>query len=377
MALEFLQPVSVEISNFLDTLSNQCLGKKIAVHTETEFPDLKQISLAIITVNEDRGAKFENKEEKFDNFRKQFYQLYPGNWKNNIADLGHLEAGENISDTYFAIREIASTLIKQKITPIIIGGSQDLTYAMYRAYDKLEQMVNVVAIDNQFDFHQEEKLASDSYLSSIIIEEPNNLNNFSNIGYQTYYNPQEEIDLIEKMYFDAYRLGEIINNPTHIEPVFRDADLVSLDLKSMKSSESGNPNDILPNGFNSREICLLSRYAGISDKVSSFGIFNHYNTMLETHLIAQIIWYFIEGYHFRSYEYPFEDKKDYFKYTVLIEDDELVFFKSNRSERWWIEIESKHNNKLKRTLLPCTKEDYQAATQQNIPERWWKAQKRC
>ena len=67
-----------------------------------------------------------------------------------------------------------------------------------------------------------------SYLSKIVIDEPNNLFNYTNVGFQTYYNSQEEIDLIEKMFFDAYRLGEISNNIALAEPVFRDADCVSL-----------------------------------------------------------------------------------------------------------------------------------------------------
>ncbi len=119
--------------------------------------------------------------------------------------------------------------------PIILGGSQDLTYAMYRGYDKLEQMVNLVSVDNQFDFFKENSVSSNSYLSKIIVEEPNNLFNYCNLGYQTYYNSQEEIDLIEKLYFEAYRLGEISNNSAIAEPVFRDADLVSVDMTSIQS----------------------------------------------------------------------------------------------------------------------------------------------
>lgn len=95
-------------------------------------------------------------------------------------------------------------------------------------------------------------------------------------------------------------------------------------------------------------------------------------------LITQIIWYFIEGYHYRSYEFPFEDKTNYFKYIVLIEEEELVFYKSNRSERWWIEINlsNNYNKTNKITLLPCTYEDYLAACEQEIPERWWKAHRK-
>lgn len=57
----------------------------------------------------------------------------------------------------------------------------------------------------------------------------------------------------------------------------RDADLISIDLNSIKSADSGNFISFQPNGFNGKEICSLARYAGISDKVSSFGVFNHNN----------------------------------------------------------------------------------------------------
>ena len=278
------------------------------------------------------------------------------------------------------MQKVVSKLLKHKIIPIILGGSQDVTYALYRAYDDLEQMVNLVSIDSKFDFgKQDGSIPSESYLTKIIVEEPNNLFNFSNVGFQTYYNSQEEIDLIDKLFFDAYRLGEVCNNISIAEPVFRDDDLVSLDMNSVKSSDSGNFKNFQPNGFNGKEICALARYSGISDKVTLFGIFNHNNSMQETALIAQILWYFIEGVHYRSNEYPFGSKENYIKYTVPFEDEDIVFFKSDKTERWWIEIpffSSLHNKLKKNTLLPCTHEDYLAACNQEFPERWWKAQRK-
>lgn len=379
MVFDFLQPVSSSIEEYISTLSNQTLGKKVVLHTQTDFPVLENIALALITVNESRGAAKENEDCNFDRFRKEFYSLYPGNWNVSLADLGTIEAGASIEDTYFVLKKLVEELVKKKIIPIVIGGSQDLTYAMYRAYDNLDQMVNLVAVDNQFDFAKENAFPSNSYLSKIIIEEPTNLFNYANLGFQTYYNSQEEIDLIEKMYFEAYRLGEVATNIAVAEPVFRDADLVSIDVTSVQSSFSGNFSQFNPNGFNGKEICSLTRYAGISDKVTSFGIFNFNVTSQETVLIAQMVWYFIEGFSFRSNEYPFGSKEKYIKYIVPIDDEELVFYKSHISGRWWIEIPflTNVNNKLKRvTLLPCTNEDYLAACEQEIPERWWKAQRR-
>ena len=379
MEFDFLCPLDYEILKFIGGLSSQQLGSKVVFHTKEQFPDLNKIKIAIIGVLDNRGDS--NQTENIDllPIRKEFYGLFPGNWDASIADLGDILAGNSTEDTYFALREVASSLIKKKIIPIILGGSQDLTYALYRAYDGLEQMVNLVSIDNKFDFGKEsDPVSAASYLTKIIIDEPNNLFNYSNIGFQTYYNSQEEIDLIDKLFFEAYRLGDISNNIAIAEPVFRDADMVSLDLTAVKSSDSGNYTVFSPNGFNGKEICALSRYSGISDKVSLFGVFNHNNSKQESVLIAQIIWYFIEGFHYRSNEYPFGSKENYIKYIIPLEE-ELVFYKSNKTDRWWIEIPfiSNSNNKLRKsTLLPCSYEEYLGACNQEIPERWWKAQRK-
>lgn len=380
MEFDFLKPLDNEILRSIKGFSSQQLGSKVVFHTAEDFPDLNKIKIAVIGVLENRGDVNRTEDVDLSHIRKELYGLFPGNWDASIADLGNILAGNTISDTYFALKKVISSLIKKKIIPIVIGGSQDLTYALYRGYDDLEQMVNLVSIDNKFDFGKEDAgVSASSYLTKIIIDEPNNLFNFSNVGFQTYYNSQEEIDLIDKLFFDAYRLGEISNNIAISEPVFRDADLVSIDLSSVKSSDSGNNNPFTPNGFNGKEICSLSRYAGISDKVSLLGIFNHNNSRQESVLVAQIIWYFIEGFHYRSNEYPFGSRENYIKYIVPLDDEELVFYKSNKTDRWWIEIPfiSSSNNKLKKnTLLPCSHEEYLGACNQEIPERWWKAQRK-
>lgn len=380
MEFDFLVPLDSEILNHIQELSAQHLGSKIVLHTNDSVPDLDKINIAVIGVLDNRGDRNAKADVDLNAVRKELYSMFSGNWKASIADLGDVLAGNSKEDTYFAVKKITAALIKRKIIPIVLGGSQDITYALYRAYDNLEQMVNLVAIDSKFDFGKEnEPIGSNSFLTKIIIDEPNNLFNFCNIGYQTYYNSQEEIDLVEKLFFDAYRLGEVSNNISISEPVFRDADLVSIDLRAVKSSDSGNFIDFNPNGFNGKEICSLSRYAGISDKVTSFGVFNHNNSKQEAVIIAQICWYFIEGYHYRSNEYPFGSRENYLKYIVPLEEEDLVFYKSDKTDRWWIEIPyvlSSSNKLKKNTLLPCSYEEYLLACNQELPERWWKAQRK-
>lgn len=377
MEFSFLEPIDIEIQQFVKQLTSQQLGSKIVFHNSEDLPDLNKIRVAIVGVLE---SKQDGTVTSLKSIRNELYALYPGNWETSIADLGNIRPGHSQKDTFFALQSVVSALIKKRIIPIIIGGSQDLTYALYRAYDVLEQMVNLVAIDSKFDFGKEsDVISATSYLTKIILDEPNNLFNFCNVGYQTYYNSQEEIDLVEKLFFDSYRLGDVCSNISIAEPVFRDADIISLDLTSIKTSDSGNFRNFIPNGFSGKEICSLARYAGLSDKVSCFGIFNHGDTEQESKLTSQIIWYFIEGFHYRSNEYPFGSKENYLKYIIPLEDQELVFYKSHKTGRWWIEIPylSTANTKLKKnTLLPCSHEEYLAACQHEIPERWWKAQRK-
>ena len=196
MNFDYLFPVDDVVAAHSMLLSDQSLGHYISIHTKQHgIPELTNVKIAIIGIEEGRSA-IDNKGtgQGIDFIRKQLYELYPGNWMISIADLGNIPQGNDIEDTYYAAKDLLSGLLKQNIIPIIIGGGQDLTYANYRAYDTLEQMVNIVSIDSKFDFGSiQDGITSQSYLSSIVMEKPNNLFNFSNIGYQTFFNPQEEI----------------------------------------------------------------------------------------------------------------------------------------------------------------------------------------
>tara|TARA_B110001454_G_scaffold39386_1_gene38790 strand:- start:161 stop:1321 length:1161 start_codon:yes stop_codon:yes gene_type:complete len=384
MNQDFLTPVKQSVVACLALQSSLCLGRIIRIHTEEEgVPDLENVKIAILGVQEDRNS--ENNLGCGDNLhfiRTKLYELFPGNWNAEIADLGNVLKGNSVTDTYFAVSEIITGLLKKNIIPIIIGGGQDITYVNYRAYDSLEQTVNIAAVDSRFDLgNLNDELTSQSYLSKVIMQEPNNLFNYSNVGYQTYFNSQEEIELLGSLFFDACRLGKA-KELENIEPVFRNADIVSIDIGSVRQSEAPANNNASPNGFYGEEICAISRYAGLSDKVSSFGIYE-YNSKLDNnhqtaHLIAQMLWYFIEGVNFRVKDYPFSGKENYQKFTVLLEDDDpLTFYKSNKSGRWWIEIKIVSDNKYKRhALIPCTYNDYTDATKQIIPEKWYKAMRK-
>ena len=384
MNFDYLIPIDDALLEYAKMQSDQSFGQCIEIYAaKGGFPNLANKKIAIIGVEEGRAA-IGNLEtgSNLNEIRKELYKLFPGNWPISVVDLGNIPQGNTIEDTYFALGELLAYLIKKKIIPIIIGGGQDLTYSNYRAYDKLEQTVNIVSVDNKFDLGAiEDDLTSQTYLSKIVMNQPNNLFNYCNIGYQTYFNSQNEIDLLDGLFFETYRLGEVSNAIQLVEPVLRDADIVSIDLSSVKNADAPANNNATPNGFTGAEICAISRYAGISDKVTSFGIYE-YNPTLDVknqtaQLISQMIWYFMEGYNYRANDYPFGLKDNYQKYIVPIENQVLNFYKSNKSGRWWMEINLNESNKFKRhALIPCTYQDYISATNQEIPDRWLKTLKK-
>lgn len=381
MSLELLVPIENEALIGMTLLPKQVLGKSIKLHTESSgLPELQGLNIAIVGLHEYRNSFFANTQYELNAFRKEFYGLYPGNWSLNIADLGDLPNGSNVEDTYFAIKEIGYHLKQMNIIPIFIGGSHDMIFPLYQIFQDFNQLVNMVSVDRSFDFSQEDELISGrSYMSRIIMDKPNVLFNYTNLGFQNYYCATEEKDLMSKLFFDSVRLGEVLDSVSISEPVLRDADIVSMDMKCLSWQATADPLKGNPNGIDSRVICALTRYAGISDRVSFLGIHELPSTPMMDQLLAQMVWYFIEGYSLRFDEYPIAVNQGFIKYSVQLSDQTMVFYKSEKSQRWWLELtnDSHLNNKTKKAaLLACREKDYESASHDHIPERWYNALRR-
>ncbi|MEA3476785.1 MAG: formimidoylglutamase [Bacteroidota bacterium] len=379
----YFEPIDAESFRIEDDLPRKRLCDEITSYQKKgSFPDLENIDIVFFGVKEDRQSiNNEGCSNGPDLARKYLYHLFQGNYKTRVADLGNINQGYSIDDTYFAVSSVVAALLEDKITPIIIGGSQDLTYAQYKGYENLGQIINMIAIDSRFDLGKyQDNINSQSYLSKIILHQPNYLFNFTNLGYQTYFIDQDAITLMQQLFFDTYRLGKVRENPEEVEPIVRNGDLLSIDVSAIRQSDAPGNGNASPNGFQGEEMCQIMRYAGLSDKMSSIG-FYEYNPVFDkqeqtAQLIAQMIWYFIDGYYNRKNDYPLKIMDDYLKFLVRVKDhsDEIVFYKSKKSERWWMEvpIETDLMSKFDRHyMVPCSYGDYQVACEDTIPDRWW------
>lgn len=379
---DFFTPVDWSKISSGNSFQANTLGSLIDVYSNQKgFPDLSNTNVAIIGVNEERRAiDNEGCSNGPDNIRPFLYKLFKGNYEINIADLGNIKGGHTVEDTDFALKSVINELLKKRIVPIIIGGSQDLTYANYLAYEDVEATINLVAIDPTFDIGDvEDSLNSQSWLGKVLLHQPNHLFNYSNIGYQTYFVNPDHVNLINKMFFDSHRLGQVRTNLEEVEPIVRNADVVSIDISAVRQSDAIGCAHASPNGFYGEELCQIARYAGMSDKLSSIGIYE-YNPLLDknkqtAHLVAQMIWCFIDGYYNRKKDFPFKKTTDYLKYRVFMKDlkSEVIFYKSKKTDRWWMEVPYPvKKNKYKRHLIvPCSYSSYETALKEEVPDKWW------
>ena len=381
----YFEPVSLVIEEDKGALPEKRLANVIRYYQPGEqFPDPGGYDLAIIGVKEDRNAlNNQGCSEAPDHIREKLYKLYQGTPKTNIIDLGNIKPGNSVQDTYFALSSVISELVENNILPVILGGSQDLTFAQNKAYESLGRIVNMAAVDCSFDLgNAEENFNSGSYLSKIILQQPNYLFNYTNIGYQTYFVDYEALKLMQNLHFDIYRLGNIRKDLKEVEPMVRNADILTFDVSSIRQSDAPGNKNAGPNGFYGEEACQISRYAGMSDKITSIGFYevnperDYYDQT--SHLTAQMIYYFIDGFYSRKDDVPARDKTKYIRHIVLLEEynQTIEFYKSKKSDRWWMLLPSApiENSGIKRNVwIPCSYEDYVLASHENeIPDKWWK-----
>ncbi len=378
---DYLNPVSIEGPEF-EHLSGQAgFPHNIFIHTDnSSIKDIGKFKIAILGVPEGRNSINTGSLAGPDAIRSQLYRLAKIPGKSKIIDLGNMKQGVTFNDTIAGLSDVISILIQQNIFPVLIGGSSALVTAIDKSFSALKTRYSMLAVDPRIDFSNERRNAdSFNYLNSIIHNGKSTFEHYINIGYQTYLNDQQVINRFLKRKSELVRIGDVRQAIHLSEPLFRDADVVIFDISAVRQSDAPGTIYPSPNGFYGEEICLLARYAGISDKLKIFGLFD-VNPDLDIRfqtsgLAAQILWFFLEGFSQKQYETPVLSKNNtgrFIKYHVRLTDltDDLLFIKSNLTERWWMELPGEEGESR---YISCSYEDYLMANRNEVPDRWVKA----
>jgi formiminoglutamase len=348
-------------------LGKFALGPEIEKNTlKFVQTNLTGIDAAIIGVPVENGEPQKNGTP--DIIRKALYKLASFNNNLTIIDLGNLKSATSAKGTFLALRDAIDYLREMNIIAVILGGSQDLTTGICESF-KNERFFWLATIDSVLDIKKgTETFNSTNYLTRIFKNLPN-LFHFSLISYQNHLVGDKLIAQTKEI-GEHLRLGQLRDDFTHAELLLRNADVLSFDMGAIKFTDAPSTPQKNPNGLRSDEACRLARYAGLSAKLSVFGLFNMFNnikneTFTTINLAAEIVWYFLEGLSGRTTP----GEKTVYKVAVDGLEHPVIFRREEKTNRWWFEVKSISGETLE---VACTHQDYQKAAGNEIPGRWLK-----
>jgi arginase family enzyme len=289
-----------------------------------------------------------------------------------IADIGNIKTGASLSDSYAAIKTVLLELLRQHKTVVILGGSHDITLAQYYAYKELGKAIEATCVDSTIDLRGESAARSENFLLEMLTSEPNLVKHYNHIGFQSYFVHPRMLETMDKLRFDCYRVGMAKESMDEMEPVLRNTHLLSFDINAIKYSDAPS-GKCSPNGFTGEEACMLTRYAGMSNNLSSFGVYGYEPQSdideLTAKQIAQMLWYFIDGKNRSKQEASLKEGSLFNEFNTVFAEVDTVFLQSRKTGRWWMQLPDKK-------MIACSYNDYVIASRNEIPERWMRAQER-
>jgi arginase family enzyme len=370
---DFVEPVSLaELSGDEGYRAGQ-IGKQTDCHDENHFPELEKADLVFVGCGEERGIGMGRPFSKApDAIRQELFRTYCWHPEIRLADLGNIKTGESLSDTYAALKQVIKELSAAGKKLLILGGGHDLTLSQYHACADQKQISEVACIDARIDLDMDALPQAEHFLMEILTGEPNFVKHYSHLAFQSYYVHPYMLENMDKLRFDCFRVGQVKETIEEMEPVLRNCRMVSFDLSAIAHAYAPGTS-ISPNGLNGEEACVLARYAGMSHQLNSFGIYGYQPgndiNRLTAKQVSQMIWYFIDGMNKGRQESSLKEREAFFEYNTAFAEVQSVFLQSKKTGRWWMQLPDGR-------FIACSYKDYFVASNNDIPERWLRAQER-
>jgi formiminoglutamase len=357
----------VQPGDILNTpLADYQLGKRISYYAASNT-NLRHTQIALVGV----GAIDANA------VRQELYQMAFPFEGLHVTDLGNVRR-KNVDFIIPLIKELHDS----RILPILISPDPHHLRAQYKAFLRWKELISLAVVDESIPLGEAGSKRKAHYLQDILYDKDGGVFHLGLVGCQTHFSPPEAFEALEQRHYDCVRLGKARTELQEVEPIIRDADVMGFHLQALKQAEAPGVASPTPSGFTVEEACQLCRYAGMSDKLKSFGLFGYRESRdlrkQTAQVAAQMIWYFIEGFHHRKNDYPVSTD-GLIEYIVDFKHQEysIVFWKSQKSGRWWMQVPGKAGKKYQRHhLVPCSYNDYRLACQEELPDRLLNAMRR-
>lgn len=326
--------------------------------------ELQENAIALIFCSDERGAGGNARQRDFDEVRRILYGLSASDFNLKICDLGDLISGKTAFDTHCILQEIVAYCLQKNTIPVVVGGSNDLAKALFDAVGNEQNSVNYTQINAFIHLKNErENITEQNFLARILADKK--LREYHHLAYQRHLNEVDAIQLMKEVDFDVIKLADMMGRTDLAEPYLRRADLVTLNCDAVESWAEAFSRNPQVNGLNRREICACMKEIGLGENLKSVGIFN-YNfdaeNRLNHQLLAQMIWYLLEGIHIKK-THPKE--RQYETFIVMMERMECVFKHEIFSGLWYF-----GKDEDVRKCLPCSEQDYENAKRGVLNKRF-------
>jgi formiminoglutamase len=335
------------------------VSKKILERSYSDFSLKQNISIF-------QKPKFKLKKERIaligcndgllDAVRPILY-AFAGNFgKTNIADLGNLK---NLDADHNP--QLMQDLVDAGITPIVVSATASQLHSHLISSIKNKKKIHCSLIDETVPTKAQGPI-DQRLLFPIATNKIQWPDQFKILGIQKHQVAAKQIQEAEKNNLRLFRLGGLKTDLTMAEPLLRDTNVLGFNGRVLKSSETQDKENHSPSGLSIDQACQLMRYAGINEQMQFVNIYGFDDRFAPNpttaHAVAQLIWYFLDGFFDQKGDYPV-DKRKLKSYVVDLKYDNLniSFWKSKKSGRWWVEVP---RTKGKSVLMPCSQKEYES-----------------
>lgn len=266
---------------------------------------------------------------------------------NHFPNIKSFDCGKSLNNDHRFICQPVQYCIEQNKPAFFVGGNTDMIHLLTSQQNrKVTFISNSLPASDQISEHH-------TFLS-----------------YQRHLCEYKSLKYVDEFCPDSLSLGQMKSHPHLIEPILRDTEILYIHLNALRSAEIPGLPSTWPSGLITEELCQVAKYAGHSLKLKAFIIdcngVDLSSCEQGSKLVAELYWYLLEGLHMKQSDHP-ELNTNISEYVVNIAefDTELVFVKSNVTQRWWLKLEENETN----PFLSCAHEEYQQSIRSEVPER--------
>ena len=222
-----------------------------------------------------------------DEIRRAFYKLTPTksaalpDAEIHIFDAGNLKRHMKLENALSKLEAIVNHLLRYGYTPIVFGGSNDMSYADFKACDAVRGRCGAINIDSHLDVRENSNgINSGTPYRMLIEEKVLRGTDFVEYGTQDFANSREHLAYVRAAKAQVYTLNQIryrSNSEKFMEAyrlVAKETGnvYVSFDMDSVRSSDAPGVSAPTPTGLTAEEVLECAYLSGSEPKTAMIDI---------------------------------------------------------------------------------------------------------